>query len=182
MALIVGFPNLAAAAKPTVADLNTAVTKIVEQIGGVDGDGVLHAGNLDTANLPAPGFRNYHKSEPYAVFPISVETLLPDISDAAKRPLGRTIGPFPMGARIVAATLAAEGAAGLALDAAGLLIYIDDVLVSDLAASAVLEWILSIEVPAGASVRVESQDPTYSAGTATELRATLWFKALHREA
>jgi hypothetical protein len=181
MALIVGFPNLAAAAKPTVADLNAAAVKIVEQVGGVDGDGVLHPGNLDFANFPNALFRNAQKSEPYAPFSISVGTLLPDAADAQARALGQSAGPFPFDVLLCGATLVAEGA-GAVLAVAGLRFFMDDQAVAAVGPDGTFAWDASLFVPAGALLRVESFDVTYEAGVATEIRATLWFKALHREA
>jgi hypothetical protein len=177
MALIVGFPDLAAAAKPTVADLNTAVTKIVEQIGGVDGDGTHHAGNLGTANPVAAAFRNAHKAEPHSIFPISLRTVI-------GAPYSSSCGPLPADITVVGATIACEGGTGATavLEAAGLTIFVDDVERASLAAAEALERDLYLSLGIGQVVRVEMADVTYRAGgPATEIRVTLWCKALHRE-
>jgi hypothetical protein len=186
MALIAGFPNLAAAAKPTAADLNSAITKIVEQIGGVDGEGVLHPGNLEVANhVAAPGFRNSQKLEPSAIFCVTAGTLLPDAAagvygPAAPRLMGQSIGPFPFDARIVGATLSAEGS-GFTLTEAGLKVFVNEEVAATLAAIPDRAWILDVLLRVGDVVRVESHGAVYSAGgPATELRAALWCKAYHR--
>jgi hypothetical protein len=167
MALIVGFPDFAAAVKPTVANLNAAVTKIVEQIGGVDGEGTLYPANLDTANIPAPGFRNSQKKEAHSVFAISVGLYNPDsyywLSGEPYNQLAKEIGPFPMDVQLVGASVAAEGA-GAVLSDAGLLLYSNDERAADLAASADLRWDLALTVPAGAVLRVEPQNETFSSG------------------
>lgn len=54
-------------------NLNSAVTAVLEQIGGVDGDGVRHAGNLDATNLTAaPGFVAAQKEKARSVFALPV--------------------------------------------------------------------------------------------------------------
>jgi hypothetical protein len=177
MALIVGFPNLAAAAKPTPADLNAAVVKIAEQIGGVDGDGTHHAGNLGTANHVAPAFRNVHKAEPSSIFAISLRTMI-------EAPYSSSCGPLPLDITVVGVTVACEGGTGAiaVLEAAGLTIFVDDVEVASLPAEEALERDLYLSISAGRVVRVEMADVTYrTGGPAAEIRVTLWCKALHRE-
>lgn len=179
MALIADFPDLAGAAGPTANDLNTAVTKIVEQVGGVDGDGVLHPGNLESANHASGGFRLAQLREPAGVFPLSLRTVA--VEDPTIVRLARSAGPVPYAFTIIGATVAAEGAGPPVIDKAGLLVYVDGVKKLDIAATSNLEQDVSLAVAAGEVVHVETQDVTYvSGGPAEEIRVTLWCKAPHR--
>jgi hypothetical protein len=175
MALIAGFPNLAAAAKPTAADLNSAVTKIMEQIGGVDGDGTHHAGNLEAANhVAAPGFRNAQKLEARSAFMATLSLL------AAYAGAQRRIGPFPYAARLEGVALSADLPAGTTLTKAGITLTIGTQVVT-LPASAGMSWTVDVLIPAGVVLLVEPLEVTYGAGgPATELRAAVWFSMEHR--
>ncbi|HEY6015721.1 MAG TPA: hypothetical protein VIU16_02955 [Gaiellaceae bacterium] len=177
MALIVDFPDLAAAAGPTDADLNAAVTKFVEQLGGVDGAGVLHAGNLDLTNhVATPGFRNAQKVEARSVMNVSLNLLATGTEASTQR----RVGPFPYDVRIVGAGVEADVPGGTVIDKAGLRITIGDQII-DLPASVARQWAMAVEVPPGTAVYVEAIGVTYvSGGPATELRAGLWLSMEHR--
>lgn len=183
MALIVGFPDIAASPKPSDADLNSACDKIVEQVGGIASDGTVHPGNLGLDNHVADvGFRNSQKKEPFGIFPISVRLLATEArtNGAVDAPwVARVIGPLPFDLTIVGASIANDGAD--VMDKAGLLIKRNGAAFSTIAASAEREWDLSLDVLAGDVLLVEANGITYaSGGPASEIRATLWCKAAHR--
>lgn len=177
MALIVGFPDISADPIPYAAQFDLAVTKILEQIGGVDGASLAHAGNLDSSNFAAgAGFRNEQKLEPKSIFAVAADALPTFTGYACNFNL-------PMDAELVAFGFCPDGTGLLQTYTVDL--YVNDEKVrSESSAQAFsvanvpVMWDEQRLIGAGAHVKVVFTHT--ETGTITGLNVSFWFKALHR--
>jgi hypothetical protein len=192
MALIVDFPDFAATTKPDPADLNTAISKIVEQLGGVDGDGAIRPGGLDLTNhVAAVGFRNTQKREPRNILALTV-----DLNDNGGAPYTngmtarRRAGPVPYRGEIVGIAISAGLVEGMGFDTAALTLRVGrrefkfgpDAISWDSSGfqfNADFRWAASVPIFAGESIYVEAA-LVPAVALPHSLLATVWIAVDHR--
>jgi hypothetical protein len=191
MALIVGFPDFAASAKPSPASLNDAVSKIVQQLGGVDGAGSIYPGNLDLTNhVAAVGFRNTQKRESRSVYALTIDLNDNAAPFADSLTARRRAGPVSQDGQIVAVALSAGLIEGHIISSAQLTLTIGrrsykfgpDPVAWDISGGAYnndIRWETSIPVAEGESIYAVGAT-VGGPGLPDYLIATVWIAADHR--
>jgi hypothetical protein len=180
VALIVGFPDIAASGVPSPTDLNTACAKVLEQIGGVTGDGTVYPGNLDGTNFAADaGFRNEQKLEPRSIFAVTVGAS--DVTGTAT-----AIFNLPVDAELLSFGFCTDGTAVLDTYTAHLSVNEEEVrsIASTgalPAANTPVTWVEHRAIGAGAQVKVALEN-TLASGALDGVGFTFLFAAPHRRA